>query len=175
MKSIGIIFSSAYHTKQLNLWPNSSASYLKNYSWPSVCPGEMEPVKDHLSTCGYLTSLRNKPQRKLTWVSCALYRTNTYFEDSFNICKIKVKIYCPIRYWLGTIKSWLSQYLLSAHFGYATVCTVWYVAVDHNRKFIMLTHNFDRENNFEERTKPTWNFDEENWQIDYGFHRRSIK
>ena len=33
-------------------------------SWQSACPGEIEPFKDHSSTHGCLTSLRNKSQQK---------------------------------------------------------------------------------------------------------------
>ena len=36
MASVGAIESSTYHTKQLNLWPNSSASCVVNYSQLSV-------------------------------------------------------------------------------------------------------------------------------------------
>ena len=57
MMSISTIFTSTYHTKQLNLWPNSSTSGVVNYSQLSACPGEMEPFKDHLGTCGFLISL----------------------------------------------------------------------------------------------------------------------
>ena len=64
MASIGTIFTSKKHAKQLNSWPNSSASHMVNYNWLSACPGEMEPFKHHQSTHGYLTSLRNKPQQK---------------------------------------------------------------------------------------------------------------
>ena len=64
MASIGVIFTSTYHTKQLNPLPNSSASYVVNYSWLSVCEGDMEPFEGDLNTRGHLTSLRNKPQQK---------------------------------------------------------------------------------------------------------------
>ena len=64
MVCTGAIFTSIYHTKQLNLWPNSSASCVVNHSWPSACQEEMEPFKDHPSTSEYLASLRNKPQQK---------------------------------------------------------------------------------------------------------------
>ena len=33
----------------------------------AVCPGEMEPFKDHLSTHGHLTSLTNKPAALVTF------------------------------------------------------------------------------------------------------------
>ena len=56
MVSIGIIFTSTYHTKKLNLWPNSSGSHVLNYSQLSSCQGEMELFEDHPSTCGHLTS-----------------------------------------------------------------------------------------------------------------------
>ena len=55
MVSIGAICNSTYHTKQLNLQPNTSASCQL-----TTCPGEMEPFKDHPSTRVHLTSLRNK-------------------------------------------------------------------------------------------------------------------
>ena len=64
MASIGAIFTSTYHTKQLNPWPNSSASRMVNYSRLSACQGDMEPFEGDLSTRGRLTSLRNKPQQK---------------------------------------------------------------------------------------------------------------
>ena len=59
-----VIFTSTYHTKQLNPWPNSLASHVVNYSWLSACQEEMEPFEDHPSTCGHLINLRNKLQQK---------------------------------------------------------------------------------------------------------------
>ena len=56
--SIGAIFASKNHTKQLNPCPNSSPSHVVNYSWLSACQGDMEPFEGHPSTRGYLTSLR---------------------------------------------------------------------------------------------------------------------
>ena len=64
MAFIGIIFTSAYHTKQLNPWPNSLASRVVNYSRLSGCQGDMEPFEGDPSTYGCLISLRNKPQQK---------------------------------------------------------------------------------------------------------------
>ena len=64
MMSIGDIFTSTYHTKQLNPWPNSSASCMVNYSWLSPCQGEKKPFEDHPGNHGHLTSLSNKPQHK---------------------------------------------------------------------------------------------------------------
>ena len=64
MASIGAIFTSTYHTKQLNPWPNSSASRVVNYSWLSACQGDMEPFEGDSSTRGRLTNLTNKPQQK---------------------------------------------------------------------------------------------------------------
>ena len=58
--SIGVIFTTTYHTKQLNPWPNSSASRVVNYSQLSACQGDMEPFEGNPSTRGRLTSLRNK-------------------------------------------------------------------------------------------------------------------
>ena len=60
MASIGAIFTSTYHTKQLNPWPNSSASRVVNYSRLSACQGDMEPFEGDPSTRGRLTSLGNK-------------------------------------------------------------------------------------------------------------------
>ena len=64
MASTDAIFTSKYHTKQLNPWPNSSASRVVNYSQLSACQGYMEPFEGDPSTRGRLTSLRNKPQQK---------------------------------------------------------------------------------------------------------------
>ena len=60
MASIGVIFTSTYHTKQLNPWPNSSASRVVNYSQLSACQGDMQPFEGDPYTGGRLTSLRNK-------------------------------------------------------------------------------------------------------------------
>ena len=64
MESTGAIFTSTYHTKQLNPWPNPSASRVVNYNWLSACQGDVEPFEGDLSACGCLTSFRNKPQEK---------------------------------------------------------------------------------------------------------------
>ena len=64
MASIGGIFTSTYNTKQLNLWPNSSASRVVNYSQLSGFQGDMQPFEGDLSTRGRQTSLRSKLQQK---------------------------------------------------------------------------------------------------------------
>ena len=64
MASIGIIFTSTYHRKHLNPWPNSSASCVVNYSQLSACQGDMQQFEGDPYTRGRLTSLRNKPQQK---------------------------------------------------------------------------------------------------------------
>ena len=64
MASIGVIFTSTYHTKQLNPCPNSSASRVVNYSQLSACQWDMQPFEGDPYTRGRLTSLRNKPQQK---------------------------------------------------------------------------------------------------------------
>ena len=64
MASTGTTLNSMYHTKQLNAWPNSSASDVVKYNWLSAYPGEIEPFKNHTITCGHLISFRNKPQQK---------------------------------------------------------------------------------------------------------------
>ena len=61
MASIGAIFTSSYHTKQLNPWQNSSAGRMVNYSWLSGCQRDVEPFEGDPSTCGCRTGLRNKP------------------------------------------------------------------------------------------------------------------
>ena len=65
MASIGAIFTSTYyHTKQLNPWPNSSASRVVNYIWLSACQEDMEPFEGDPSPRERLTSFRNKSQQK---------------------------------------------------------------------------------------------------------------
>ena len=61
--SIGAIFSSSYHKKQLNLWSSTSASCVENHSSLYAYPREMELFKDYPSTRRCLTSLRSKPQK----------------------------------------------------------------------------------------------------------------
>ena len=56
----GVIFTSTYHTKKLNPWPNSSASHVVNYSQLYTCQGDRKLFKDHQITHRCLTSLRNK-------------------------------------------------------------------------------------------------------------------
>ena len=60
---IGAILTSTYYTKQLNPWPNSSASCVVNYGWLFACQGDMEPLEGDQSTQRCITSLRNKPQQ----------------------------------------------------------------------------------------------------------------
>ena len=65
MTSIGTIFTTTYHRKQLNPMPNSSASRVVNYRWLTAYQGDMwQPFKGDPSTRGCLTGLRNKPQQK---------------------------------------------------------------------------------------------------------------
>ena len=52
MVSIGAIFITTYHTKQLNPWPNSSANHVVNYSWLSACQGNMQPFEGDTNTGG---------------------------------------------------------------------------------------------------------------------------
>ena len=56
MASIGVILTYTYHTKQLNPWPNSSASRAVNYSQLSACQGDMQPFEGDPYTLGRLTS-----------------------------------------------------------------------------------------------------------------------
>ena len=64
MASIDVIFTSTYHTKQLNPWPNSLASRVVNYSQLSACQVDMQSFEGDPYSRGRLTSLRNKPQQK---------------------------------------------------------------------------------------------------------------
>ena len=79
MASIVVIFTSTYHTKQLNPWPNSSASRVVNYSQLSACQGDMQPFESDPYTRGHLTSLTEKQATAKaaratfsinTWLSC---------------------------------------------------------------------------------------------------------
>ena len=45
MASICAIFTSTYRTKQLNPWPNSSASHVANYSWLLLAKGMCSHLK----------------------------------------------------------------------------------------------------------------------------------
>ena len=58
MTSIGAIFTSICHTKQLSPWPNSSASRVVNHSQLSACQEKMGSFEDHPRTHGYQTGLR---------------------------------------------------------------------------------------------------------------------
>ena len=62
MASIGAIFTSTCHTKQLNPWPNSSASHVVNYNGLSPCQGKIGPFEGHLSTWGHQTGLRKRSE-----------------------------------------------------------------------------------------------------------------
>ena len=74
MTSIGAIFDFTYHTKQLNPWPNSSASRMVNYSQLSACQGDVQPFEGDPSTHGRLTRLKNKPQQKQPMqISASIY------------------------------------------------------------------------------------------------------
>ena len=74
-----------------------------NYNWLSICPVKMEPVKNHPITCGYLTSLRNKPQQVNLGQLCNV--EDKYFGGSFNICKIKnFKNLLPYKVLIGYYK-----------------------------------------------------------------------
>ena len=63
MASIGAIFTSTCHTKQLNPWQNPSASYVVNHSQLSACQGKMGPFEGHPSTHGcQIRGLRKRPE-----------------------------------------------------------------------------------------------------------------
>ena len=57
MASIGATFTSTYHTKQLNPWPNPSANHVVNYSQLSTCQRDVQSFEgDWPSTRRHLTS-----------------------------------------------------------------------------------------------------------------------
>ena len=62
--STGAIFTSTYHTKQLNPWPNSSTICVVNYCRLSACQGDMQPFEGDPHIHGHLISLRNKPHQE---------------------------------------------------------------------------------------------------------------
>ena len=62
MTTIGAIFTSTCHTKQLNPWPNSSPSCVVIHSRLSACQRKMGPFKGYPSTRGCQTGLRKTPE-----------------------------------------------------------------------------------------------------------------
>ena len=62
MTSIGAIFTSTCHTKQLNPWSDSSASHVVNHSQLTVYKGKMGLFEGHPSTRRCQTGLRKKPE-----------------------------------------------------------------------------------------------------------------
>ena len=84
MASIGAICTSTYHTKQLNPWPNSSASHVVNYVQLAVClsrgHGTIWRQPEHLRTS-------DKPQKqdtaKAAW---AILSVNTWLNCK-SMCK----------------------------------------------------------------------------------------
>ena len=76
MTTIGAIFTSTCHTKQLNPWPNSSASRVVILSRLPACQGKMRPFKDYPGTRGRQTGLRERPEWKQTVQLSAV--VNTY-------------------------------------------------------------------------------------------------
>ena len=95
MASIGVIFTSTYHTKQLNPWPNSSASRVVSYSRLSACLGDMQPFEGDPYTRGRLTSLRNKPQQKQPGQLSASYLAELLVNMySYRLMVKSVSCYC---------------------------------------------------------------------------------
>ena len=98
MTTIGAIFTSTCHTKQLNPWPNSSASRVVILSRLSACQGKMGPFKDYPSTRGRQTGLRKRPEWKQTVQLSAV--VNTYpvgvlmqLTDGDEKCVLKLCVY----------------------------------------------------------------------------------
>ena len=66
MASTHSIFTSTYHAHKAAK-PNSSGSHVVNYTTSYLLVQKScESFKDHPSTCGHLTNLRNKPQQEQT-------------------------------------------------------------------------------------------------------------
>ena len=78
MTTNGAIFTSTYHTKQLNPWPNSSASRMVNYTQLSACQGDMQPFEGDPYTRGRLA---DKPQKQATAKAArATFSINTWLN-----------------------------------------------------------------------------------------------
>ena len=112
MASIGVIFSSTYHAKELNPWPNSPASHVVIYSWLSACPWEMEPF--------YLW-MSSKPQKQAT--TKAVWLVNVY---SYHVMVKSVCCYCVHENRLFSNQSHMqlskSNYIVTTKSRY---CIVW--------------------------------------------------
>ena len=98
MTTIGAIFTSICHTKQLNPWPNSSASRVVIHSRLSARQRKMGPFKGYLSTHGCQTGLRKRPEWKQTVQLSAV--VNTYpvgalmqLTDGDEKCVLKLCMY----------------------------------------------------------------------------------
>ena len=83
MASIDAIFTSSYHTKQLNPSVNPSADCVVNYNWLSACQGEMEPLIQRPPKHSWMSY---KPQKqatvKVVWV---IFSINTWSELLVNV------------------------------------------------------------------------------------------
>ena len=62
MTSVGSIFTSTCHTKQLNPWLISSASCVMNHSQLSACQGKMGPFEGCPSTRGCQAGSRKRAE-----------------------------------------------------------------------------------------------------------------
>ena len=97
MASIGVIFTSTHHTKQLNPWPNSSASRVVNYSQLSACQGDMQPFEGDLYTHERLTSLRKSSLGNFQHQYLAELLVNMY---SYRLMVKSVSCCCVCGSWL---------------------------------------------------------------------------
>ena len=93
MTSIGVIFTSTCHTKQLNPWTNSSASCVMIYRQLSVYWGKMVPFEGYPSTHGHQTGLRKRSECKqivqplavLNTIACC-WSTNVANKWGWKVC-----------------------------------------------------------------------------------------
>ena len=77
MASVIAIFSSTYHTKQLNPWPTSPARGVVIYSHLSACPGKMKPFKRSLCHSWTSDKLQKQIAAKAFWAN---FSTNIWLN-----------------------------------------------------------------------------------------------
>ena len=116
MASIGVIFTSTYHTKQLNPWPNSSASRVVNYSQLSACQGDMQPFEGDPYTRGRLTSHSKSSPGNFQHQYLAELLVNVY---SYGLMVKSVSCCCVHESWLF---SDLVTYVMYMNFVCQSVC-----------------------------------------------------
>ena len=74
MAFIDAIFNTTYHTRQLNFWPNSSASHVVNYSWLTACQGDTHM---EIFGCNNVVSHKAATRLKMPWICNVFYLVAT--------------------------------------------------------------------------------------------------